>query len=63
MVNLSVELDSAEIFEWLRMVSPRRVLIQSPLGLRDMAEQLDRMVRQTGVEAIISSSPTWGGCD
>ncbi|MEM0381513.1 MAG: diphthamide biosynthesis enzyme Dph2 [Nitrososphaerota archaeon] len=63
MVNLSVELDSAEIFEWLRMVSPRRVLIQSPLGLRGMAEQLDRMVRQTGVEAIISSSPTWGGCD
>lgn len=61
--KLSVELDNNEILAWLERLAPRRVLIQSPLGLRGLAEQVDRILRERGYETIISSSPTWGGCD
>ncbi|MCS7145453.1 MAG: diphthamide biosynthesis enzyme Dph2 [Nitrososphaerota archaeon] len=63
MVDLSVDFDKEAAMEWLRKVSPRRVLIQSPLGLRALAERLDKFVKEWGAESFISSSPTWGGCD
>jgi 2-(3-amino-3-carboxypropyl)histidine synthase len=62
-VILSVEFDSLEILDWLRKLRPRRVLIQSPLGLRGLAEQICSLISGEGVDAFISSSPTWGGCD
>ncbi|MEM0481778.1 MAG: diphthamide biosynthesis enzyme Dph2 [Nitrososphaerota archaeon] len=63
MIILSIEFNSLEILDWLRKLRPKRVLIQSPLGLRGLAEQLESMISREGVEALISSSPTWGGCD
>ncbi|GBC70446.1 hypothetical protein HRbin02_00213 [Candidatus Calditenuaceae archaeon HR02] len=60
---MSIEFDGSEIREWLKKSRPKRVLIQSPLGLRELAEQIGSMVSREGVDAFISSSPTWGGCD
>lgn len=62
-IKLDVELDRMEILAWLERQSPRKVLIQSPLGLRGFAEQVERLAREKGYEAFISLSPTWGGCD
>lgn len=58
-----MDFDCSSVLKWLGSISARRVLIQSPLGLRGVAERLEEAVRKAGVEAFISASPTWGGCD
>lgn len=51
------------LIEGLRKVRPKKVLIQSPLGLRRVVYDVCKILRQQGIEVIISSKPCWGGCD
>jgi len=60
---MQVELDERFVMAWLESLRPRRVLVQGPLGLRPLAERLVSAARAAGYDALLSSSPTWGGCD
>jgi 2-(3-amino-3-carboxypropyl)histidine synthase len=48
---------------WVDEVRPRRVLIQAPLGLRQIIPLIVDALSKRGVEAFVSMSATWGGCD
>ncbi len=60
-MRLDLELD--RVGEWVRRGGYRRVLIQSPLGLRHAALRVAEALEQMNVEAIISGGSCWGGCD
>ena len=47
----------------LRRLGARRVLIQSPLGLRKIAISLATELSASGFEPLLSNSSCWGACD
>ncbi len=47
----------------LRESRARRVLVQSPLGLRGVAKKVCDKLAGEGFEVFVSSSSCWGGCD
>ncbi|GBC69570.1 hypothetical protein HRbin01_01270 [archaeon HR01] len=47
----------------LGSMGSRKVLIQSPLGLRGEAVRISQLLSGLGVASYISSSNCWGGCD
>jgi 2-(3-amino-3-carboxypropyl)histidine synthase len=49
--------------EWVRNLSPRRVLIQAPPGLIDVAREVSSLLVGMGVEVVFSGGMCWGGCD
>ena len=49
--------------EWVRELSPRRVLVQAPPGLIDVARDVSRILEGMGVEVFFSGGMCWGGCD
>ncbi len=49
--------------DWVREISPRRVLIQAPPGLIDVAREVSRLLEGMGVEVVLSGGMCWGGCD
>jgi len=55
--------DFDKIVDGLRRFSPRVVLIQSPLGLRGVAVEVAKRVKELGYEALLSNSSCWGACD
>ncbi len=48
---------------WINEIGPRRVLIQAPLGLKQTIPLIVETLSRRGVEAFVSMSATWGGCD
>ena len=48
---------------WIDEVRPRRVLIQAPLGLKQAIPLIVDALGKRGIEAFVSMSATWGGCD
>ena len=48
---------------WVRDLSPRRVLIQAPPGLIDVAREVSSLLEGMGVEVVFSGGMCWGGCD
>ena len=57
------EVSMGEIMERLREIKAKRVLIQSPEGLRREAEGLASFLEENGIEAIISGDINYGACD
>ncbi len=53
--------------EWLlaelKGSGSRNILIQSPLGLRNLAEAVSKALREAGFITVLSGSRCWGGCD
>ncbi len=58
-----VVVPTERIEEWIDSVKPRRILVQAPLGLRNAIPLIINVLDRRGVEAYVSMSPTWGGCD
>lgn len=58
-----LEEETKKIVQWIRDNGFKRVLIQSPLGLRGEAVRVLHLLVAEGVEAVLSSSSCWGGCD
>lgn len=48
---------------WAREVSPRRVLVQAPPGLTDVAREVSATLERMGIEVAVSGGMCWGGCD
>ncbi len=60
---MRLDLELGRIEEWVRRGGYRRVLIQSPLGLRHAAITVAETLRRMNVETLLSGSNCWGGCD
>ncbi|AJC72068.1 S-adenosyl-L-methionine:L-histidine 3-amino-3-carboxypropyltransferase [Thermococcus guaymasensis DSM 11113] len=57
------EISNGEILEALRELNARRVLIQTPEGLKREAQSLADFLEENGIEAIISGDINYGACD
>ncbi|WP_258083177.1 diphthamide biosynthesis enzyme Dph2 [Thermococcus thermotolerans] len=57
------EVSSREILETLRELNAKRVLIQTPEGLKKEAQSLADFLEENGIEAIISGDINYGACD
>ena len=57
------EVSSGEILETLRELNAKRVLIQTPEGLKGEAQSLADFLEENGIEAIISGNINYGACD
>ena len=57
------EVSSGEILEKLREINTKRVLIQTPEGLKREAQSLADFLEEKGIEAIISGDINYGACD
>ncbi|WP_297505084.1 diphthamide biosynthesis enzyme Dph2, partial [Thermococcus sp.] len=57
------EVSSGEILETLRELNAKRVLIQTPEGLKGEAQSLADFLEENGIEAIISGDINYGACD
>lgn len=57
------EIDEEKVVEWVRENNLRRVLIQAPDGMKKTALALTGYLESIGVEAFLSASHAWGGCD
>ena len=57
------DVPAGEVLKELRKLGARRVLIQSPEGLRKEAEELARFLEENGVEAILHGEVNYGACD
>jgi len=57
------EVSSGEILEKLREINAKRVLIQTPEGLKREAQSLADFLEEKGIEAIISGDINYGACD
>jgi 2-(3-amino-3-carboxypropyl)histidine synthase len=57
------EIPFAEILEKLRGIGSKRVLIQTPEGLKREAQELADFLEENGIEAIISGDINYGACD
>lgn len=57
------ECEIEKVVRWIKGNGFRRVLIQSPLGLRGEAFKVLRLLEREDIEAVLSSSSCWGGCD
>ncbi len=51
------------LLAWVRERSPRRVLVQAPPGLTEVAREAARALGEMGVEVVVSGGMCWGGCD
>ncbi|NJE03741.1 diphthamide biosynthesis enzyme Dph2 [Thermococcus sp. MV11] len=57
------EVSMGEILENLRELNAKRVLIQTPEGLKREAQTLADFLEENGIEAIISGDINYGACD
>nr|WP_148236250.1 diphthamide biosynthesis enzyme Dph2 [Pyrococcus yayanosii] len=57
------EVPFEEVLSDLRRLGARRVLIQSPEGLRREAEELAEFLEREGIEAILHGEVNYGACD
>ena len=57
------EISNGEILRTLRELNARRVLIQTPEGLKREAQSLADFFEENGIEAIISGDINYGACD
>ncbi len=57
------EISNGEILEALRELNARRVLIQTPEGLKREAQSLADFLEENGIEVIISGDVNYGACD
>ena len=57
------EIPAGEILKKLQLIGAKKVLIQSPEGLRKEAEFLARFLEDNGVEAILHGEANYGACD
>ena len=57
------EISNGEILRTLRELNARRVLIQTPEGLKREAQSLADFLEENGIEAIISGDINYGACD
>lgn len=57
------EVSMGEVLEKLREMNARRVLIQTPEGLKREAQALADFLEENGIEAIISGDINYGACD
>ena len=57
------EISNGEILGALRELNARRVLIQTPEGLKREAQSLADFLEENGIEAIISGDINYGACD
>ncbi|WP_297436450.1 diphthamide biosynthesis enzyme Dph2 [Thermococcus sp.] len=57
------EVSSREILKILRELNAKRVLIQTPEGLKREARSLADFLEENGIEAIISGDINYGACD
>ncbi len=57
------EVSSREILKTLRELNAKRVLIQTPEGLKKEAQALADFLEENGIEAIISGDINYGACD
>nr|WP_048151162.1 diphthamide biosynthesis enzyme Dph2 [Palaeococcus ferrophilus] len=57
------DVNGSEIVKFLREVKAKRVLIQTPEGLKREAQELADFLGENGIEAIISGDINYGACD
>lgn len=57
------EVSMGEILERLREMKAKRVLIQSPEGLRREAEELASFLEENGLDVILHGGINYGACD
>ncbi|CAB50039.1 diphthamide biosynthesis enzyme Dph2 [Pyrococcus abyssi] len=57
------EIPKEEILNELRKLRAKRVLIQSPEGLRKEAEELAEFLEDNGIDAILHGEINYGACD
>jgi len=57
------ELEEERILSWLKSRRATRVLIQAPDGIKPYLRDLCEVLAAAGIEAIVSGSHAWGGCD
>lgn len=57
------EISNGEILRTLRELNARRVLIQTPEGLKREAQALADFLEENGIEAVISGDINYGACD
>ncbi|NJE25958.1 diphthamide biosynthesis enzyme Dph2 [Thermococcus sp. MV5] len=57
------EIYEREVLEKLREIKAKKVLIQTPEGLKREAQMLARFLEENGVETIISGDINYGSCD
>jgi 2-(3-amino-3-carboxypropyl)histidine synthase len=57
------EIHEREILEKLRELNAKRVLIQTPEGLKKEAQYLADFLEENGIEVIISGDINYGACD
>ncbi|NJE05813.1 diphthamide biosynthesis enzyme Dph2 [Thermococcus sp. M36] len=57
------EVSSGEILKTLRELNAKRVLIQTPEGLKKEAQALADFLEENGIEVIISGDINYGACD
>lgn len=57
------EISNGEILRTLRELNARRVLIQTPEGLKREAQALADFLEENGMEAVISGDINYGACD
>ncbi|KUJ99097.1 MAG: Diphthine synthase, DPH2 subunit [Thermococcales archaeon 44_46] len=57
------ELHEREVLEKLRELNAKRVLIQTPEGLKKEAQFLAEFLEENGIESLISGEVNYGACD
>ena len=57
------EYEIKKVVRWIKDNGFRRVLIQSPLGLRGEAIKVLRLLEDEDIDTLLSGSNCWGGCD
>lgn len=55
--------DTTQIRKALLKLGAKRLLIQSPLGLRAVATELAKTLEAEGYSVLLSNSACWGACD
>lgn len=63
MIVDSYEVNEESVTGWARENGVKRVLVQAPDGLKMVAAAVAEILEAAGVEALISASHAWGGCD
>lgn len=62
-MRVEYDFNIRKVIEELKSIKVKRVLLQLPDGLKPYSLHLANQLKAAGFEALISSSPCYGGCD
>jgi 2-(3-amino-3-carboxypropyl)histidine synthase len=59
---MTLDFETNKLIEELKVMKPKRVLVQLPEGIKQNAFDILREVEALGIEVIFSGETCWGGC-